>query len=180
MVKFCKYDRGLHCCVDLLSRTSSSGWTGAFWASWTGALWTPSYTGWARASWLFRPSGCWRLVSKFGSPIQGGWTATCWWVESSSSFDFVLCANETNFFWISVFLSWLICLLNIQWNLYLSFPDNSFSWIRRSISMVPEWILFQLWFPHLLFSWIHCFFFRPPTKTMNRGFTVYPSSSLTW
>jgi hypothetical protein len=59
----------------------------------------------------------------------------------------------------------------IQWNLYLSFPDNSFSWICSSISMVPEQILFQLWLPHLLFSRIHCFFFRPPSKTMNRGFT---------
>jgi hypothetical protein len=48
--------------------------------------------------------------------------------------------------------------------------------IRRSISMVPERILFKLWLPHLLFSWIHCFFFRPPTKTMNRGFTVLPLS----
>jgi hypothetical protein len=57
-------------------------------------------------------------------------------------------------------------------NLYLSFPDNSFSWIRRSISMVPERILFQLWLPHLLFSRIHCLFCRPPTKTMNRGFIV--------
>jgi hypothetical protein len=38
--------------------------------------------------------------------------------------------------------------------------------------MVPERILFQLWLPHLLFSRIHCFFFRPPTETMNRGFTV--------
>jgi hypothetical protein len=61
----------------------------------------------------------------------------------------------------------------VQCNLYLSFPDNSFSWIRRSISVVPERILFQLWLPHLLFSRIHCFFFRPPTKTMNRGFTVF-------
>jgi hypothetical protein len=50
--------------------------------------------------------------------------------------------------------------------------------IRRPISMVPERILFQLWLPHLLFSWIHCSFFRPPTKTMNRGFPVlgFPSS----
>jgi hypothetical protein len=63
--------------------------------------------------------------------------------------------------------------LYMQWKLYLSFPDNSFSRIRRSISMVPEWILFQLWLPHLLLSRIHCFFFRPPTETMNRGFTVY-------
>jgi hypothetical protein len=63
-------------------------------------------------------------------------------------------------------------LMCIQWNLYLLFPDNSFSWIRCSISMVPERILFQLWLPHLLFSRIHCFFFRPPTKTMNRGSTV--------
>jgi hypothetical protein len=47
------------------------------------------------------------------------------------------------------------------------------SQIRRSISVVPEQILFQLWLLHLLFSRIHCFFFRPPTKTMNRGFTVY-------
>jgi hypothetical protein len=51
------------------------------------------------------------------------------------------------------------------------------SWIirfpgSRSISIVPERILFQLWLPHLLFSRIHYFFFRPPTKTMNRGFTV--------
>jgi hypothetical protein len=61
----------------------------------------------------------------------------------------------------------------IQPNLYLLFPDNSFSRIRCSISMVPERILFQLWLPHLLFFWIHCFFFRPQTKTMNRGFTVY-------
>jgi hypothetical protein len=38
--------------------------------------------------------------------------------------------------------------------------------------MVPEQILFQLWLPHLLFSRIHCLFFRPLTKTMNRGFTV--------
>jgi hypothetical protein len=60
----------------------------------------------------------------------------------------------------------------VQWNLYLSFPDNSFSRIHRSISMVPEQILFQLWLPHLLFSRIHCFFFRPSTKMMNRGFTV--------
>jgi hypothetical protein len=45
--------------------------------------------------------------------------------------------------------------------------------IRRSISMVPEGILFQLWLLHLLFSWIHCSFFRPPTKTMNRGFSVH-------
>jgi hypothetical protein len=62
----------------------------------------------------------------------------------------------------------------VQWNLYLSFPDNSFSRIRRSISMVPERILFQLWLLHLFFSRIHCLFFRPPTKTMNRGFTVPP------
>jgi hypothetical protein len=55
----------------------------------------------------------------------------------------------------------------------LLFPDNSFSQICRSISMVPERILFQLWLPHLLFSRIHCFFFRPQTKTMNRSFTVY-------
>jgi hypothetical protein len=61
----------------------------------------------------------------------------------------------------------------IQWNLYVSFLDNSFSRSRRSISMVPERILFQLWLPHLLFSRIHCFFFRPPMKMMNRGFTVY-------
>jgi hypothetical protein len=75
---------------------------------------------------------------------------------------------------------WIFCfhilfpfsVLIIQWNFYLSFPDNSFSRICRSISMVPEWILFQLWLPHLLFSRIHCFFFRPLTKTMNRGFTV--------
>jgi hypothetical protein len=53
-----------------------------------------------------------------------------------------------------------------------TFPDNSFSRIHRSISMDPERILFQLWLPHLLFFRIHCFFFRPPTKTMNRGFTV--------
>jgi hypothetical protein len=46
------------------------------------------------------------------------------------------------------------------------------SWIHRSISMVPERILFQLWLLHLLFSRIQCFFFRPPTKKMNRGFTV--------
>jgi hypothetical protein len=63
-------------------------------------------------------------------------------------------------------------LLIIQWNLYLSFPDNSFSQIHCSIPMVPEWILFQLWLPHLLFSRIRRFFFRPPTETMNRGFTV--------
>jgi hypothetical protein len=63
--------------------------------------------------------------------------------------------------------------IHLQWNLYLSFPDNSFSRIRRSISMFPERILFQLWLPHLLFSRVHCFFFRPPTKTMNRGFTVF-------
>jgi hypothetical protein len=50
-------------------------------------------------------------------------------------------------------------------------PDNSFSRIRP-IFMVPERILFQLWLSHLLFSRIHCFFFRPLTKTMNRGFTV--------
>jgi hypothetical protein len=50
---------------------------------------------------------------------------------------------------------------HIQWHLYLSFPDNSFSRIRRSISMVPERIL---WLPHLLFSRIHCFFFRPQWK----------------
>jgi hypothetical protein len=49
--------------------------------------------------------------------------------------------------------------------------------IRRSISMVPERILFKLWLPHLLFSRIHCFFFRPPTKKMNRGFTVYVAVS---
>jgi hypothetical protein len=60
----------------------------------------------------------------------------------------------------------------IQWNLDLSFPDNSFSRICRSISMVPERILFKLWLPDLFFSRIHCFFFRPPTKTMNRGITV--------
>jgi hypothetical protein len=66
----------------------------------------------------------------------------------------------------------------IQWNLYLSFPDNSFSRIRRSISMVPEWMLFQLRLPHLLFYQTHCFFFRPPTKTMNRGFTVKVFKSL--
>jgi hypothetical protein len=60
-----------------------------------------------------------------------------------------------------------------QWNLYLLFPDNSFSRIHRSISMVPERIIFQLWLPHIFFSRIHCFFFRPPTKTMNRGFTVF-------
>jgi hypothetical protein len=60
----------------------------------------------------------------------------------------------------------------IQWNLCLSFLDNSFSQIRHSGSLVPERILFQLWFPHLLFYQIHCFFFRLPTKTMNRGFTV--------
>jgi hypothetical protein len=54
----------------------------------------------------------------------------------------------------------------------LSFPDNSFSRICRPISMVPERILFQLWLPHLLFSRINYFFFRPPTKMMNRGFTV--------
>jgi hypothetical protein len=65
---------------------------------------------------------------------------------------------------------------DIQWNLYLSFPDNSFSWIRRSISMVPERILFELWLPHILFSRIHCFFFRTPMKTMNRGFTVYQNA----
>jgi hypothetical protein len=41
--------------------------------------------------------------------------------------------------------------LNIQWNLYLSFPDNSLSRICRSISMVPESILFQLWLPDPLF-----------------------------
>jgi hypothetical protein len=61
----------------------------------------------------------------------------------------------------------------IQWNLYLSFLDNSFSRIHCSISMTPERILFQPWLPHLLFSWIHCFFFRPLMKTMNRGFTVF-------
>jgi hypothetical protein len=44
--------------------------------------------------------------------------------------------------------------------------------IYRSISVVPERILFKLWLPHLLFSQVRCFFFRPPTKTMNRGFTV--------
>jgi hypothetical protein len=59
----------------------------------------------------------------------------------------------------------LYCI-HIQRNLY-------HSWIRRSISMVPERILLQLWLPHLLFSRIHCFFFRPLTKTMNRCFTVY-------
>jgi hypothetical protein len=68
----------------------------------------------------------------------------------------------------------------IQWNLYLSFPDNSFSRIRCSIPMVPERILFKLWLPHLLFSRIHCLFFRPPTKTMNRGFTVFSLSSGPW
>jgi hypothetical protein len=71
--------------------------------------------------------------------------------------------------------------MKVQWNLYLPFPDNSFSRICRSISMVPEQILFQLWLLHLLFSRIHCFFFRPPTKMMNRGFTVYPFMSTgTW
>jgi hypothetical protein len=72
----------------------------------------------------------------------------------------------------------------IQWNLYLSFPDNSFSRIHRSICMVPEQIIFQLWLPHLLFSRIRCFFFRPPMKTMNRGFLVnilfLPLNSLCW
>jgi hypothetical protein len=63
--------------------------------------------------------------------------------------------------------------IKIQWNLDLSFPDNSFSWILRSISMAPERILFQLWLPHLLFPRIHRFFFILPTKTMNRGFTVH-------
>jgi hypothetical protein len=48
----------------------------------------------------------------------------------------------------------------IQWNLYRSR-------IHRSISMVPERILFQLWLPHLLFSRIHGFFFRPQTKTIE-------------
>jgi hypothetical protein len=73
---------------------------------------------------------------------------------------------------MAIFLKTALKFL-LQWNLYLSFPDNSFSRICCSISMVPERILFQLWLPHLLFSRIHCFFFRPPTKTMNRGFTVF-------
>jgi hypothetical protein len=33
----------------------------------------------------------------------------------------------------------------LQWNLDLSFPDISFSQIHRSISVVPEQILFKLW-----------------------------------
>jgi hypothetical protein len=89
----------------------------------------------------------------------------------------MICNNETSVF--PTFLQILkpmwkarnICKV-IQWNLDLSFPDNSFSWICHLISMVPEWILFKLWLPHLLFSRVHCFFFRPLTKTMNRGFTV--------
>jgi hypothetical protein len=70
-------------------------------------------------------------------------------------------------------------VMHTQWNLYLSFPDNSFSRIHLSISMVPERILFQLWVLHLLFSRIHRFFYRPPMKTMNRGFTVFPNLFLT-
>jgi hypothetical protein len=89
------------------------------------------------------------------------------------------CLNQ-NILWSGILSYWTlfvghifyIGLIHIQWNLYLSFQDNSFSPIRRSISMVPERILFQLWLPHLLFSQIHCFFFRRPWKTMNRGFTV--------
>jgi hypothetical protein len=46
----------------------------------------------------------------------------------------------------------------------LSFPDNSFFRIRRPISVVPERIIFQPWLPHLLFSQIHCFFYRTPDE----------------
>jgi hypothetical protein len=46
---------------------------------------------------------------------------------------------------------------SVQWNLYLSFPDNSFSQIRPSISMVPERIYFNYG------SRIYCF----PTSTVS-------------
>jgi hypothetical protein len=74
----------------------------------------------------------------------------------------------TNTTYLSTFL-----ILHMQGN----YSETSIyrSRIYRSISMVPERILFQLWLPHLSFSRIHCFFFRPLTKTMNRGFTV-----ITW
>jgi hypothetical protein len=68
----------------------------------------------------------------------------------------------------NLYPKWLfLCHKLIQWNLYRSR-------ILRPISMIPERIQFQLCLLHLLFSRIHCVFFRPPTKTMNRGFTVFP------
>jgi hypothetical protein len=93
--------------------------------------------------------------------------------QTTAPFHTHHCVNlrKTRIFSARLYFS-LYQFIPIQWNLYLSFPDNSFSQIRHSISMVPERILFQLWLPHLLFSRIHCFVFRPPTKTMNRGFTV--------
>jgi hypothetical protein len=83
----------------------------------------------------------------------------------------------------------LICsCYSIQWNLYLSFPDNSFSRIRHSISVVPEQILFKLWLPHLLFSQIIVPFLDPRrkrwievslySKSLTRQSTMSPRKTL--
>jgi hypothetical protein len=102
--------------------------------------------------------------------VDKGLLAICPWCSCTANTKLAakLITLQTLLYMVTNCLS-----LYIQWNLYLSFPDNSFSRICRSISMVPEGILFQPWLPHLLFSRIHCFFFRPPMKTMNRGFTVF-------
>jgi hypothetical protein len=54
----------------------------------------------------------------------------------------------------------------------------------KPLSIVPGLgILFQLWLPHLLFSQIHCFFFRPPDENDEYRFhciqkAMLPSVSL--
>jgi hypothetical protein len=139
-----------------------------------------------KVNWRFRGTCSLHLQ---GRRISQALLATCFTLVSSLAYSSTLkmevtCSSKT---WVDfrqttrrympedrILQEWYfkICTVHIQWNLYLSFPNNSFSQIRPSISMVPERILFQLWLQHLLSSRIHCFFFIPPTKTINRGFTV--------
>jgi hypothetical protein len=53
----------------------------------------------------------------------------------------------------------------MQRSLDLSFPDVLFSWIHRSFSVVAEQILLYVGSRIVLIK-------DPPTKTMNRDFTV--------
>jgi hypothetical protein len=70
---------------------------------------------------------------------------------------------------------WKPTVQKISENLDPSFPDISFSRIHRSVSVVPEEILFYLSPPPPIYRFpvLVGFFPGSPTKTMNRGFAMY-------
>jgi hypothetical protein len=57
-------------------------------------------------------------------------------------------------------------IIAIKLNLHLSFLDVTLSRIHRSISVVPEQILFKPWPPYLLFSHIQLSFSEPPKQKL--------------